>query len=64
MRTFTVHYGAARSPMCYPDRAVKRPWCASWWMPDVTCRRCLTALPVGLGSCELTQAPVFVLVPL
>lgn len=49
-----VHYGAARSPLCYPDRAVRRPWCASWWEPDITCVRCLTRLN---ASCRLDVGP-------
>ncbi|HLF77590.1 MAG TPA: hypothetical protein VJB57_08870 [Dehalococcoidia bacterium] len=39
-----VHYGAHSSPFCYPDVAVKRPWLTTWFMTDVTCKRCKRGL--------------------
>lgn len=36
-----IHYGSPLAPMCV--RRPRRPWLTSWFIEDVTCKRCAKA---------------------
>ena len=40
-----IHYGAPYYPYCRATVSVEKPWLTSWFIEDVTCKRCLRGLP-------------------